>query len=350
MQTGHMKELAGRMEKISPHAGAALRAVAYFDRLMEAKSGLEGVTRGAAVLSGSPAHLIVPGSRLHIRVDSRGVRTEVPEAPSPGWCHASVDGKATLWIERPLSRDPLIAVILERAVITVRSALERSSANQLTETADHDPFDVVLCAQAPEATRLAAAEHLGLGRDSLAHVVATPDGLLDVVPATCPRTPRGAAIGRSRFGLGPPASPEKLPDTIAAAKTAALFTAEGDDTDPGPRIVHYNNLGVLALLVVAADPKTQDCGDVEAIERVAALRPGMLRTLDALARCETLRGAALQLHVHHSTLQSRRHQAETLLGWELSGIEGRLRLAAAMMVRRILVTRHHHNDQAHNPR
>lgn len=38
-----MKELAGRLAALDPEAGAALRVIAYFDRLAETRAGLEAI-------------------------------------------------------------------------------------------------------------------------------------------------------------------------------------------------------------------------------------------------------------------------------------------------------------------
>lgn len=43
---GRMKELAGRLTALDPDAGAAVRVIAYFDRLSEARAGLEALVRG----------------------------------------------------------------------------------------------------------------------------------------------------------------------------------------------------------------------------------------------------------------------------------------------------------------
>ena len=52
-----VKELAGRLAALDPDAGAAVRVIAYFDRLNDGHAGLETIVRGAAVLSGCPARL-----------------------------------------------------------------------------------------------------------------------------------------------------------------------------------------------------------------------------------------------------------------------------------------------------
>ncbi|XVQ14659.1 hypothetical protein ACQP1W_19635 [Spirillospora sp. CA-255316] len=94
-----MKELAGRLAALDPDAGAALQVIAYFDRLVEGRAGLEALVRGAAVLTGRPARLVDEARRVRIRVEPGGRRadgTGPPAAeagctPPGGWGSARGD-------------------------------------------------------------------------------------------------------------------------------------------------------------------------------------------------------------------------------------------------------------------
>jgi len=52
-----MKDLVVRLSALDPDAGAAVRVIAYFDQLVDARAGLATIVRGAAVLAGCPARL-----------------------------------------------------------------------------------------------------------------------------------------------------------------------------------------------------------------------------------------------------------------------------------------------------
>ncbi|MEU0192163.1 hypothetical protein ABZ250_20160, partial [Streptomyces afghaniensis] len=97
-----MKELAGRLTALDPDAGAAVRVIAYFDRLAETRAGVEACVRGAAVLSGCPARLVDPARRVQVRVEPDGTRRDTDEPPDPTWPSArlSPHGTAALWLER----------------------------------------------------------------------------------------------------------------------------------------------------------------------------------------------------------------------------------------------------------
>src|SRR3954451_24595229 len=87
---GRMKELAGRLTALDPDAGAAVRVIAYFDRLSESRAGLEALVRGAAVLSGCPARLVDTDRHVHVRVEPDGTRHDTDTPPDPTWPSAAL--------------------------------------------------------------------------------------------------------------------------------------------------------------------------------------------------------------------------------------------------------------------
>lgn len=330
-----MKELAGRLEALDPDAGAALRVIAYFDRLVEGRAGLESVVRGAAVLSNHPARLVARSRGLHMRLTPDGTRGDDPDDPPPDWCCATVDPDTTLWLEHPGPAGPVEAMVLERAAIVARTVLERTRSRQPAPH-DRELVEVLLDPMAPEHDRRRAAARLGFPADSRLHVTATPDGRLDIARQGHRPGADEPAGDRRRLGVGPAVDPLQLPATVDLARTAARFTAAGGPSDPGPQVVHADDLGVLLLLAQAVDLRRQPPPDADAVDRAATAAPWMLPTLDAVARTGSLRAAAAELTVHHSTLQERLSHAEQVLGWSLRGVNGQLRLTAALMVRRLL--------------
>ncbi|WP_425508543.1 helix-turn-helix domain-containing protein [Streptomyces roseirectus] len=75
--------------------------------------------------------------------------------------------------------------------------------------------------------------------------------------------------------------------------------------------------------------------DVRALERAAGEAPWMLATLHAVALTPSLRAAATELTVHHSTMQDRLAHAEGVLGWSVRTPPGRFRLQLALTMRRL---------------
>ncbi|MEV7387350.1 MULTISPECIES: helix-turn-helix domain-containing protein [unclassified Streptomyces] len=377
-----MKELAGRLAAVDPDAGAAVRVIAYFDRLAEARAGLEALVRGAAVLAGCPARLADEERRVRLRVEPDGRRKDSGSDPEPGWPCAPLvpDGPPALWLERTGDAGPSVvdAVILERASAAVRTVLDRTRGRAPAPPVD-DPalVETVLDADAPLPARLYAARRLGLDTTEPAarfRAVAMADGPPRIVADGPPRGvadgphalvadapqrivgggpqqvggggPRGiAADGRpvpsaERAGVGPAVAVADLPDSWAAARTALRFSSDGGAQEPGGRpVVHSDELGGVALLAGLVVPGAEPAPDVRAVEAAAADAPWMLRTLHAVASTASLRAAAVEVNVHHSTLQDRLTHAEHLLGWPVRTPQGRFRLQLALTMRQLMRNR-----------
>ncbi|MFG2964826.1 MULTISPECIES: helix-turn-helix domain-containing protein [unclassified Streptomyces] len=332
-----MKELAGRLAAVDPDAGAAVTVITYFDRLAESRAGLEALVRGAAVLAGCPARLADPERRVRLRVEPDGRRADSEDAPDPGWPCAPLvpGGPPALWLERTGAPGTSVvdAVILERASAAVRSVLDRTRGRAPAPPVD-DPalVETVLDAGAPLPARLHAARSLGLdgaGPDARVRAVAVADGPARIVAD-------GRALpAAGRMGVGPAVAVEDLPRSWDAARTALRFTADGGGQEPERPVVHADELGDVALLAALVVPGAEPAPDVRAVEAAAADAPWMLRTLHAVASTASLRAAAGEINVHHSTLQDRLTHAEHLLGWSVRTPQGRFRLHLALTMRHL---------------
>ncbi|MEH0548564.1 helix-turn-helix domain-containing protein [Streptomyces sp. B21-105] len=329
-----MKELAGRLTALDPDAGTAVRVIAYFDRLVEGRAGVEALMRGAAVLAGVPARLVDADRRVCVRVEADGVRRDCDLPPDPAWPSAALspDGAPALWLERADATPSVVdAVILERAAGAARLVLDRTRGRApLTDPA---LVETLLDAAAAEPARLYAARRLGLDVLAPARALATPAGRPRVVPASA--APGAAEPPAVRTGVGPAVPVLELPGSWDAARTALRFTAEGGPLDPGPWVVSAEELGGVALLAELIAPGAEPPPDVRALDTAAADAPWLLTTLYAVTATASLRAAAAEVNVHHSTLQDRLAHAEHLLGWPVRTPQGRLRLHLALTMRRL---------------
>ncbi|MEV6348044.1 helix-turn-helix domain-containing protein [Actinoplanes sp. NPDC051851] len=392
-----MRDLAARLTALDPDAGAALRVITYFDRLTSARAGLPAIVRGAAVLAGCPAHFSDPARRIHLHVTPDGTShptpapglTSAPQlTPGPQLTPASgltfarpdkseisdlstqeagappsantagaglsvqvgagpsvqVGDGATLSLERSGPPGPVDAMILERAAVAAQAALDRT--RRRTAPTDAELITITVDAATPEPERLQAASRLGFRSPSRVRAIAlpttnpaihaAPDPAIRAEPTPGIRAELGADTGPpTRAGVGPAGRIADLPASFAAARTALRFTAEGTEQDPGPRIVHAEHLGGLALLADATHPGTEPIPDVRAVDRVAATAPWALATLTAVADSPSLRAAATTLRLHHSTLQERLTHLLPTLGWDPHDPHGRLRLQLALALRRL---------------
>jgi PucR-like helix-turn-helix protein len=319
-----VKDLAVRLAALDADAGAALRVIAYFDRLTETRAGLQAIVRGAAVLAGCPARLDDHGRRVHVRVDAAGTAAPAPDAVEATWMRTLLvpDGSAVLALERTGEPGPVEAMILERAAGAARAVLDRTRGR--APAADPALVELVVDASAPPDVRDQAVHRLHLAAAGV-RAVALPTG-----PALLPP---GVLPSYARAGIGPAVAPAELPASYAAARVALRFAADGTPEDPGPTVVRHDELGALAVL--AELPPGADVPDLHRLEHATTAAPWALSTLYAYADAASLRAAATALRLHHSTLQDRISQAAHLLGWPITTPAGRLRLQVALTLRRL---------------
>jgi len=318
-----MKDLAVRLAALDADAGAALRVIAYFDGLTEARAGLQTIVRGAAVLAGCPARLVDDERRVRLRVTPDGAATPVAAPADPAWMRTTVgSSSAVLMLERAGEPGTVDAMILERVSGALRATLDRTRGR--APAADPALVELLVDAGAPLDVREKAARTLHLPAGPI-RAVARESG-----PALLPE---GAPPPAGRAGIGPAVDVAGLPASWAAARVALRFAAEGTDDDPGDTVVHHADLGALALLASAAD--AFDVPDLHALDHALAAAPWALTTLHAFAEAASLRAAAAALRLHHSTMQDRITAAEHLLGWSLRDQRGRLRLELALALRRL---------------
>lgn len=323
-----MRDLTVRLDALDPEAGAALRVIAYFDDLVAHGAGLPAIVRGAAILAACPAALVDPARHLRVRIGVGGVAgAPGPRDPNWPWTPLGSDG-GELWLERDDDPHPIDAMVLERAAAAIGSVRQRSRGGAARGGDDSADVAILLDPASSRSDRSAAALRLQLAAAARVRVVAAPSGL---------RIEAGdhpvAVAGRA--GVGPIGSLDELPRSAAAARLALRLTAEATPADPGPWVVHAQNVGGLSVLAAAVGPETEKHADVVLLERLAGEHPWLLATLAAVAEQPSLRAAATFLHVHHSTLQERIAHADRMLGWSIGDAAGRLRLQVALLLRRL---------------
>ncbi|MFC9684451.1 PucR family transcriptional regulator, partial [Streptomyces sp. NPDC056948] len=219
-----MKELAGRLTALDPDAGAAVRVIAYFDRLAESRAGVEALVRGAAVLSGCPARLVDPERHVHVRVQPDGTRQDTDTPPNPTWPSARLtpNGPAILWLERGGTERQGGAGAVPGGGV----AEQAGAAPGVVIAEDTGPAPGRVDAeQAGAAPGVAIAEHPGTTPDQVAarQTGAQPDTAEAEQAGTTP----GVAIAER---------PGTTPDQVAARQTGAQpDTAEAEQagTTPG---------------------------------------------------------------------------------------------------------------------
>ncbi|OII40015.1 helix-turn-helix domain-containing protein [Plantibacter sp. MMLR14_011] len=324
-----MQELVGRLTALDPEASEGLKVIAYFDALVAGGVNTEALARGAAVLTGVPAGVRSPEAA--VRVDPAGHR--LPVGPSD-WPTRTVAGDGSVWLERVGAAHANDAIVLERFALAV--ALLRSRRHPQADSS----VQILLDADRSESERSQAAERLSLSGSALRAVATAPSvhppggpsalvvGAGGMLRATIVSGPDGAA-GLSDVdgvaGIGRAGVATQLVRSWAEAQQAITLT------DAAHRVVDIADLGVLADAVRELAATAARSPDVSAL---AALDNRAARVLDALVRGDSVRSAAQELGIHHSTLQGKHEHFARILGYDPREPVGRARYELASLLLR----------------
>jgi hypothetical protein len=376
-----MQELVGRLTALDPEASESLKVIAYFDALVEGHASLEVLLRGAAVLSGCAAGFRAGATTMRVDSSGRRMRDSAARAGAPDqaqaadttWpAHPLPDG-GIAWIERSTAAHANDAMVLERLAIGLSISIDQGNPAGLERRA----LEILLDTDETTDARGAAAHRLRLDGVTEARIAATPaagspDNPRSVVIDTAAGRVRarillpgddaaetiGRASGRSssgsagaegdgsvggdaRTGIGIASAPADLAASWASALIALRMTSAREP------VLRADDLGVVLLAAEAADAGRPTHPDVRAVSAVVAADSrsrtdrgaDALDVLDALARAESVRGAATLAGVHHSTMQARAADLADALGFDPRTPAGRVRLSDALRLHRLATTR-----------
>ncbi|WP_291052653.1 helix-turn-helix domain-containing protein [Herbiconiux sp.] len=336
-----MQELVGRLTALDATATESLKVISYFDALVDGHANVEVLLRGAAILSGCAAGFSVDGRT--VRVDDSGARRAGP--PGDWASHAFGDG-GRAWIERDGAPHTNDAMILERLALALDIAVERTSPTAASRRALESVLDPDSTAEA----RSSAIARLRLDAGSAYRAVAVPASTawsMTDSPSVVLRTPVGSVralilearaanaldrAGQERMGIGPAVAPEALDTSWASALVALRLTSLREPVQEADR------LGVI-LALAESEHAARTAPDVDAVAELIRTQPQLEPFLDALAEAESVRAAAQQLRLHHSTVQAKVTALEHSLGFDVRTPRGRVRLTLALALHRLAQNR-----------
>jgi hypothetical protein len=212
--------------------------------------------------------------------------------------------------------------------------------------ADPALVELAISADSDQAASARALRLLGFAADLPVRVAAVRSQLpLDqVARLVCPARPvKAAPLADVGVILATTLDPARFPAGVRAGIGAAerpdrswreARTALGFTTARQP-VLHYDDLGALALLAEVPQDAARDNPDVAAISRMAG-NPEDLETLDAYCHTGSLRRAAELLHLHHSSVARRLDQLGKTLGVDLTEPTGLTRARLALTAWRLV--------------
>lgn len=342
-----MEALIERLSHLDTEAEGALRLVTFYDALMRRRVDLPALTRASAALGECVTGVRLHGTGRVIRYSPDGTEAPHPSSPASTTAPILLDEEeiGAVWMERPGPPGMLDELLLDRLAIAAAAVVERYGPARTT-MADPALVELVISADSDDPARGRALRLLGFAVDPPVRVAAVRTRLpLDrVAGMVCPGRPvKAAPLDDVGIILATTVDPTRFPEGVRAgvgtverpdrswrqARTALRFA-----TTRQP-IVHYDDLGVLALLSQVSAEELRANPDVA---RVAGLAdsPQELQTLEAYCATGSVRRAADELHLHHSSVARRLDRCGKRLGVDLTQPAGLTRTRLALTAWRLL--------------
>lgn len=321
-----MQDPAQGFAALDPAASDPLKVVASFDAMISRGYGIDRLLAGAAALAGAVCGIERFGRAVRYDPAGRRVADADPGTRFP----ERALGDGSVWLEREGAAHPDDGVILDRLAF----AIGLIESRRLTP----EPLQVVLDAGRTVDERIVALAQLRIEPSARIRLVAV-DGGARPGPSTTPVPTRygmlralvdasgefSPAEGDGRTGFGQWVRADHAPDSWAGAVIAHRLT-----TRLMP-VVDVTDIGAMLILAKAHDPDDPH-PDVRALTGLDDRSSEILRVL---VESDSVRSAAAELAMHHSTLQARHQQLIERIGYDPRTVSGRLRYIAAEMLRRL---------------
>ncbi len=334
-----MQELLGRIARLDPSASLGLRVIACFDELVVGNVNTHALLASAASLAACTTGFQQRSPARTIRIAPDGHREDGP-APDPlPDLSAEVASDLHVWLERDGAPHPNDAIILERLALAVR--IRHGHGRREFDNRRH--FGLVVDESVAVDQRYVSAAAIGLIPDRRYRIAVAPlfavwdshpSGPEDVVPTrfgpvhavVIPADDADLSATPCGVGVSTP-----VIDLHHSFRTALVALRLCDPPTKG--LIHADEFGGLIGLLADTGGSTTH-PDVERLQTVLANSWG-LSTVEAIVRAGTVRQAAREAGVHHSTMQDRVETITDALGFDPLDGFGRTRLGTAHLMWRL---------------
>ncbi|MGW2653974.1 PucR family transcriptional regulator [Streptomyces sp. NPDC001478] len=366
-----MKGLLLRLSALDADAATAVRVIAHFEALLGGGPDPVSLARSTAGLAGCAAGLELPDGRA-ARFGPGGAALRGAPVRVSG--RVALEPSGAVWLERPGVPEPFDELVLEWMAITARVLAGRPWQPPGLRPADPALVELVLSGREDVPDRVRALRLLGFSPDTGLRVIAVAsrpgaDPGVEAVallgrgaPMGTVRVARVGALGAAlvqpaddgpgtdadddpaarlrealrtragdgtvrhgrdapgiRVGVGGAAGPLEARASWCQARAALRFAVAGD---PLEAVADHGELGPVALLADVPADRLRAQPDVRGLGRLARDERGgqgaaLLAALSAFCRTGTLRQAAAELHLHHSSVAARLARVEKECGWNL---------------------------------
>lgn len=358
-----MEGILRRLSSEGSEAENAIRVIAFFDRLVETRAGIEELVRSSARLVGAPAGYISEASDPDKAFDARG--REINSAIPGGSFVRSVisDSKTSgiVWIQSFSKNATLGDLIIERMAFSAAIILGRSGGGQVRTESTF--LGQLISRSASEEDRKNAAWSLGFKegwdiRILLASVssgyglvssamqawseeskIKSTKAQIDDQFIICMLNDQGDISGKSPLdfnflsALGSRKNIFQAFDSLETAKKSIHLTS----LELGPRFVDFETLGPLMHIAAISPTQARETPLVEQLTYVSQSEIGFgeIIALDTFCKHQSLRAASVEMHMHHSSLAHRLNNIEKKLKVDLNNSQDFLAVGIALQLFRI---------------
>lgn len=355
-----MLGLVRRLSAVDSDAASALMIISFFDALVGQGASLDVVLRETAALAECPVGVRTADGQISERLEPGGVSHFGGPRADFRRCRLAAGGE--VWLERHGAEHPLDELVTERFALAVAFVLGRGHQD-LTELDQSALLELAISPGASDLERQRSLGRLGIRATATVHVLAIAGtaGCVDEVRRCLPATHR-ARVGEIEILLASQPLPETidvpvscqigaasphlaadLPEAWREARAALRFTLPcrhpGHPSPPFERsVVRFADLGAFGAIAEALTvDQINQSADVIALDRLAERAGGeeTLRILEAVAATDSVRRAAMLLHMNHNSVARRVSRAEHALGYPIAGLYARPRLMLALALRRM---------------
>ncbi len=337
--------LLRRLSSDSSEAQSALRVIAFFDRLVETRGGIEELIRSSARLMGASAGFIGDGGLPSWGYDSRGrsVSSVIPATASQRTVALEGAAVGVIWIVKGEGGEHMVELIMERMTLSAIVILDRAYEGVQPLSS---PAEVALDRNASMEQRAAALSELRFRSEWTVRVLVTRSslgekGTTEYIRLWAQATGMqcAAPVFEGEFSLvivraEGELTTDRLPGWpfLAAfgARSSALTAFESLDTGRaailltsellGPNVIDYETVGPLVHIASLTPETAATTVFVRQLNYLAQSETGLgeLKALDKFCEHRSLRAASLELNLHHSSLAHRLRNVEKKLSIDLA--------------------------------
>ena len=358
-----MEGLLRRLSSDGSEAENALRVVAFFDRLVETRGGLEELIRSSARLVGAPAGFVGDGAQRNWAFDTRGreMSGEIADDALTQIVGSDTGPVGTVWIVGEPENTSLAELIVERMALSAGIILSRLGS---PSGGIHAPALLGLLARdASLDDRASHLDALGFRREwSVRVLVASSSAHKSPVNRMIQQWAHSAGVRWSGIQLDDgfeislvhdhgALSIDRLPNwpflCAFGSRTSALEAHDSHETARqaikltsatlGPRVVDYETIGPMSHLAALSPAQASTTRLVRQLMFLSQSDSGTgeLLALDMFCRHRSLRAASAELNLHHSSLAHRLKNVEKKLQVDLTDAPTVFMLTVALQLYRI---------------